>query len=116
MAFQIYLVSGLFAAMGLYALAFPHKIVDRFGVVVETGDGRNEIRAVYGGFGVAIGALLLAPLIKPALLEGVVLAVAVALLGMAAGRVVGAVFDRPGLWPVVFFGIELAGAALLLSA
>ena len=115
MAFQIYLVSGLFAAMGLYALAFPHKIVDRFGVMVETGDGRNEIRAVYGGFGVAIAVLLLAPLIKPALLDGVVLAVAVALIGMAAGRVV-AVFDRPGIWPVVFFGIELAGAALLLSA
>jgi len=116
MAFQIYLVAGLFAAMGLYALVVPHKIVDRFGVMVETGDGRNEIRAVYGGFGVAVAALLVVPAFQPALTDGIVLAVAVALIGMAAGRVVGAVFDRPGLWPIVFFGVEVAGAGLLLSA
>lgn len=116
MPVQIYVISALFAAMGLYALAQPHRIVDRFGIAVETADGRNEIRAVYGGFGVAIAVLLLAPLVEPDLYAGIVLAVAVALGGMAAGRVIGALIDRPGKWPVTFFFVEAIGAAVLLSA
>jgi hypothetical protein len=46
--------------------------------------------------------------------SGVLLAVAVALLGMAAGRVVSFSFERAGRWPWVFLVMETALAGLLL--
>lgn len=113
-------VAAGFAAMGLAALARPGDVLAQFGVAVATPDGRNEVRAVYGGFGVAIAALLAyAALADPSTADGILVAVAVALLGMAAGRLVGILAERPtGLHPVVtYLAIELAaGAALLASA
>jgi hypothetical protein len=49
--------------------------------------------------------------------EGILVTVGFALAGMAAGRVVGALADRPGgLWPVwVFFGIEVVCTGILLA-
>ena len=77
-------------------------------------DARNEIRAVYGGFGIAIAALLVLVSGNATLRPGVMLAVAVALLGMAAGRVVSLLIERTGKWPVVFLVMETVLAALLL--
>ncbi len=106
-----------FAAMGLVALLRPSEILAQFGVVVETPDGRNEVSAVYGGFGLAIAALLaVAALGEPTTADGIVIAVAVATLGMAAGRLLAAVRERPsGLYPVwTYFAIEIVMAAALL--
>ena len=47
------IVAAGFAAMGLLALARPADVLAQFGVSVETPEGRNEVRAVYGGFGLA---------------------------------------------------------------
>ena len=44
--------------MGVYALVVPAAILAPFGVPVESPDGRAEVRAVYGGFGIAVAALL----------------------------------------------------------
>jgi hypothetical protein len=44
----------------------------------------------------------------------VLLAVAAALLGMAAGRVVSLLIERTGKWPLVFLVTETVLAALLL--
>ncbi len=112
---MIALVTGAaFLAMGLAALARPGRIMATFGVHAVTPDLRNEVRAVYGGFGVAFGALLLASAQLGALAAGVQLAAGVALLGMAAGRVAGWCVERSGRWPVLFGVIEcVAGAALL---
>lgn len=108
-----------FAAMGLVALVRPAEVLAQFGVAVETADGRNEVRAVYGGFGLAIAALLfVAALGDPATADGIVVAVAVSLLGMAAGRLLSVLSERPaGLYPVwTYFAIEIvAGAALLAT-
>ena len=112
-------VAAGFAAMGIGALARPALVLAQFGVTVDTGDGRNEVRAVYGGFGLAIAALLaVAALGDPATADGILVAVAVALGGMAAGRLLGAAFDRPSsAYPVwVYFAIEVGGAAALLAA
>jgi len=108
-----------FAAMGAVALARPADVLAQFGVTVDTANGRNEVSAVYGGFGLAIAALLaVAALGDPATAEGIVVAVAVALAGMAAGRLLSALRERPtGLYPVwVYFAIEVASAAALLVA
>jgi hypothetical protein len=106
-----------FGAMGLLALVRPADVLAQFGVVVDTVDGRNEVRAVYGGFGLAIAALLgVAALGNPSTAEGIVVTVAVSLLGMAAGRLLSALRERPtGLYPVwIYFAIEIVSAAALL--
>jgi len=108
-----------FAAMGLAALIRPADVLAQFGVSVETADGRNEVRAVYGGFGLAVAGLLaVAALGEPATANGILVAVAFALIGMAAGRLLSALRERPtGLYPVwTYFAIELASAAVLLVA
>lgn len=109
-------VAGLFAGMGLVALALPERVVGIFGVTAATTDARNEIRGVYGGFGIAIAAVIL--LAPTELKGGVLLTVAVALAGMACGRVLGFILERPQrLYPtVVFCLIEAAGAGVLLLA
>ena len=113
----VLLVAALFALMGVAALARPESILAYFGTATLTRDGRNEVRAVYGGFGLAIAGLLCAARFDEAIRNGAVLAVAVALLGMAAGRLISVPLDgAPGRYPWVFLGVELAGAATLLGA
>lgn len=115
----VYVVAALFAAMGIYALARPVGLLTGFGVSVESVEGRNEVRAVYGGFGLAVAAVLVFAVASPATASaGVLLAVGVALAGMAAGRLVGIVVERPGsFYPVWFWlGAEIAMAAALLAA
>jgi Domain of unknown function (DUF4345) len=113
----VLLVAALFALMGVVALARPENILAYFGIATLTCDGRNEVRAVYGGFGLAIAGLLCAARFSETIRSGAVLAVAVALLGMAAGRLISALLDgMPGRYPRLFLGVELAGAAMLLGA
>ena len=113
----ISLVAAFFFVMGVVALRRPGRIVAYFGTTSLTRAGRNEVRAVYGGFGVAVAVLLLATLWFPALRAGVLVAVAVALGGMAAGRLLSALLDgSPGFFPWLFCGVELALAAALAGA
>jgi hypothetical protein len=93
-------------------------VVAAFGTTSLTADGRNEVRAVYGGFGIAVAALLVATARSPALRPGVLAAVAVALLGMAAGRVIAALAERPDrFYPCWFYCVvEAALAGVLLAA
>jgi len=115
----VLIVAAGFGLMGIGALLRPAVVLAQFGVAVETPDGRNEVRAVYGGFGIAIAAVLaVAALGDPSTAEGIVVAVAVSLLGMAAGRLLSALREWPtGLYPVwTYFAIEIASAAALLIA
>jgi hypothetical protein len=110
-------IAAAFAAMGLAALARPDGIVAFFGTPALTRDGRNEVRAVYGGFGLAVAALLAAAPSHAGIGAGALLAVAVALFGMAGGRIASMLIDgAPGRWPWVFMLIELAGGGALLAA
>lgn len=113
------LVAGGFALMGAAALARPAFVLEQFGVAVETAEGRNEVSAVYGGFGLAVAAVLaVTTLADSAARAGVALALAVALGGMAAGRLIAAARERPrGAYPVwTYFAIELAAGAALVPA
>lgn len=108
-----------FTGMGLYALAAPARLVRPFGIAVGTAAGRSEVRAVYGGFGLAVAAALIwsATTTTGELGRGVVLAVTVALAGMAAGRIVSRVLDAAAaFYPVWFyFWVEMLAAAALLA-
>jgi Domain of unknown function (DUF4345) len=115
----VWIVAVLFAAMGGYALATPAAVLGQFGVAVETPDGRAEVRAVYGGFGLAVAGLLgVAAASGGDAREGIVLAVGVALGGMALGRLVSRAFERPsGFFPVwLYFWVEVVGAVVLIAA
>ena len=106
-----------FAGMGLFAFAWPERVVGFFGTPNLTVDGRNEVRAVYGGFGVAVAALLFGALAAPELARGIEITVAIALLGMAFGRIVSRVIDGgAGRYPWLFLGVEIALAVCLLGA
>lgn len=116
MNIAIYAIAAGFAGMGFYALLWPAKIGRFFDVRIESVDGRNETRAVYGGFGIAIAVALLLAMQSPGLHDGIIACVGFALAGMAGGRVLSAVVERPGAWPWVFGGIEVVASAALLCS
>ena len=107
-----------FAAMGTAALVRPALIWAPFGVVPSTPESRSEVRAVYGGFGLAVAALLVLTDDSTGLRDGVLVAVAASLFGMAAGRVVGALVEPRTLLrsPGFFLLVEVGLAALTLAA
>ena len=103
-----------YLALGLAALARPATLLAGFGLPATGCDARNEVRAVYGGFPIAVAALAGWCLTGAEHAIGILLALAVATLGMAIGRTVSAVIDRGiGKLPATFTGIELIIAALL---
>lgn len=114
----ICLVAAFFAGMGLVALLRPERVLAIFGTRNLSRDGRNEVRAVYGGFGLVIAGLLFGTLsfLTP-LRDGILLTVAISLLGMAAGRLVSTIIDgSPGRQVWLIFAGELLMAAMLLRA
>lgn len=113
---QLIIVGAAFIAMGIAALVSPRFIQSFFSIESDTADFRNEIRAVYGGFGIAIGGLLLAVIKYHELQLGVILTVMIATLGMAAGRIISLLFERPGKWPYIFLLVEITGGVLLYTA
>lgn len=104
-----------FVGMGLLALASPEAITRPFGMPTLTPAGRNEVRAVYGGFGLAVAGVLVLALYTPALRAGVLLAVAASLAGMAGGRLIAALVERPrAFYPSWFYcGLESVMALVL---
>jgi hypothetical protein len=117
MIWAIYAVAFFFFGMGVYALAWPEGIVRLVGTPSLTTAGRSEVRAVYGGFGLAIAAVLLLGLRSPEIARGIFLTVAMALGGMAAGRVVSRGIDgEAGPNVRLFLVLEVVLAAVLAAA
>ncbi|WP_083653895.1 DUF4345 family protein [Mycobacterium sp. GA-1841] len=115
----IVVVGVFFLGMGVYALAAPRAILRPFDYDVRTAAARAEVRGVYGGFGLAIAAVLAYAAVTPGEVRtGILLTVGAALVGMAFGRGVSAVFDeRTSFYPNWFYClVEVAGAAALLWA
>ncbi|MGK8524367.1 DUF4345 family protein [Nocardia asteroides] len=110
------IVGVFFLGMGVYALAAPTALTRPFGIHLAEPSARYEVRAVYGGFGLAMAAVLaVAAADVGALRSGIMVAVAAALAGMAFGRVAAAALDeRTAFYPNWFYcGVETIGAAVL---
>ncbi|UGT63108.1 DUF4345 family protein [Nocardia asteroides] len=107
-----------FVLMGLAALAAPDRIVAPFGMRATTPAAASEVRAVYGGFGIALaGVLAWAATGAGGAHTGAVLAAGIALLGMAGGRLLSRLLD-PGVsfYPVYFYLlVELVSGAALCA-
>ncbi|WP_232535164.1 DUF4345 family protein [Nocardia terpenica] len=116
----IIVAAAAFLGMGVYALWAPDALVRPFGIRLSGATGRYEVRAVYGGFGIAMAAILVVAACHPgSLRSGIVVTVAAALGGMAVGRIVSAALDgRAALYPNWFYCIveAVAAAALLATA
>lgn len=103
----IYATALFFLAMGLLGVFRPMQILQMLSVSETSPEMRNEVRAVYGGFGIAIAAALFFTSRFEELQNGVLLTVALALFGMAAGRIVSLLFERPqGKMPYLFLIME----------
>jgi hypothetical protein len=105
-----------FLGMGVYALAAPAALVRPFGTTLEGAAARSEVRAVYGGFGLAIaGVLAYAAVADGDLRRGILITVGAALAGMAFGRVAAAVLgDRTSFYPNWFYCLVETAAATAL--
>jgi Domain of unknown function (DUF4345) len=103
-----------FSFMGLVSIAFPIRVTQQFDIFQLTYNGRNEVRAVYGGFGLAMAAILLVAYFTPQYRSGVCITIAAALAGMAAGRLLSILIDQKiGKFPALYMCIELIGAGAL---
>jgi hypothetical protein len=103
--------------MGVFALAWPGRVMAIFGNTELTLAGRNEVRAVYGGFGLAAASALAWGLLSPRLGPGIFFALGLSLWGMAAGRAISVLIDKkadPLLW--LFFASELVMGGILIFA
>ncbi len=106
----------MYFALGVAALVMPTRILHGFGITVAGCDGRNEIRAVYGGFPLSVAGLLCAAMVMPHVANGILMAVSVATLGMATGRLLSALLDRRmGKLPMISTIVEILAAALIAA-
>jgi hypothetical protein len=114
MSITIGVIACFFFGMGVYALVRPAGVLEIFGTPVTTADGRNEVRAVYGGYGLTMTAALAIAAMVDELRAGVFVCLALAMLGMALGRMCSAAIDREASLLTMFFGgVELAIAIVL---
>ena len=115
----IIVIAGVFfLGMGGYALVAPAALARPFRIVVATPECRSEIRAVYGGFGVAITVVLAAAALNVGgIRTGAVITVGAALAGMALGRVISRLADEATpFYPIWFyFWVEAVTAAALFG-
>jgi hypothetical protein len=103
-------VAIFFALMGAVTLVRPAAAWKPFGIAPTTAAARNEVRAVYGGFGLAVaGLILLTDQSQQGFRNGVLVAVAVLCAGMAGGRIIGFVIEPRAAraFPLVFLLVEV---------
>ncbi len=110
-------VALFFTGMGLVALVDPTYTLGFFGAGELGPDMRNEVRAVYGGFGLLVGSMLFYSLKPSPLAAGIRAAIALSLIGMALGRVISLMIEPTTTsFPILFIGVELAMAGMLFGA
>lgn len=111
-------IAVFFLGMGVYAIAAPAALVRPFGITLGESASRSEVRAVYGGFGLAIaGVLVYAAVADGDVRTGILITVGAALAGMAFGRLAAAVLgDRTAFYPNWFyFLVEVVAAVALFG-
>jgi hypothetical protein len=101
--------------LGIMAFARTKHLLRGFGIETSVADSWNEVRAVYGGFPLAMAAILIVSLFAPVLTDGIAVCVGSAMLGMCLGRLVSGILDRTlGRMPQIFAAIEFVVAMILI--
>jgi uncharacterized protein DUF4345 len=108
--------------LGLIGLFYPEQTMHLVGYGYTNPENRpgtlGEVRAVYGGLMVVLGAFTLLAAPDPSRHQGWLLLIGLLWIGTASGRVVGLFFDgNPGIVGWLSVVTELiAGGALLLAS
>ena len=106
----LYLISVTFLAVGITALLSPKHLASFFDLQAQTERGVAELRSLYGGLFLSLGALTLYALRKPNVAQDLLLAVGVLMGSVAAARIVSLALDRE-----ITFTLPAAGAEALVS-
>lgn len=103
----------IYLGLGLGLLAMPAELIAGVGIDAATPEARAEIRAMYGGLELGIGAWLLISLRHAERLGPALLFVALSLGGLGAGRLSGLLIEGTG-WAAhaPFLASELIGASV----
>ena len=106
-----------FVVMGVGSFVRPSMVTAQFDIPTLSTAGRNEVRAVYGGFGILMSCALLMALFSPSLRSGICFTIFAALGGMAGGRVVSWIADKKIYkWPRFYLILEVVCATLIATA
>jgi hypothetical protein len=90
----LYLMTAVFFAVGLTALSAPDVIAHKFALLPQSVKGTAEIRGLYGGGIVGWGVVTLGALRRKSYSGGLLLAMALIMGGIAAGRIVAILIDH----------------------
>jgi len=105
---------GFCLGMGLLGLIRPAFIPSLFTPNAPDHGARNEIRAVYGGFGLGCAGVIGTAMARStSTTDGMLIALSVAFASMAIGRIVGLIAEPSRfspLWALVILEIGLAAA------
>jgi Domain of unknown function (DUF4345) len=105
-----------FGAIGVSAMTRPRNLLQGFSIEAIEPESRNEIRAVYGGFPLAVAALLIFSLKRPDLSDGILIALAASSAAMAIGRIISVLVDRKlGRDPAIYIVLELIVSLMIAS-
>ena len=102
---------------GVYCFVQPGMLEDAAGLVATTPTATTELRAMYGGLQMAIGALAAAALFRERLVPGALLTLVFLTGGLAATRLTGFLID--GGWSSYTaggLGFEIVSCGLGLVA
>lgn len=88
------LAGSVFVAVGAYFLVFPDSGAGVVGIALTSPLAASDVRAVYGGLDLAVGALLLHAVCTGELASGLRIQI-VAFGGLLLGRVIGHLLDGP---------------------
>jgi len=101
-----------FIGIGISFIAFPESLLEVVGIHAPAGSPLTDIRAIYGGIDLGVGLFLLYCLVRSEVRLGLI-ASALILFSLAAGRSVGLVLD--GEQDAITFyllAVEVLGGAL----
>lgn len=91
MARAYLIIAGLmWVAYGIYLLVMPQALAATAGVTATTLTGLIELRAMYGGLEMAVGAFALTAAVLPGMLRGGLLAMGLACAGLGLTRLCSA--------------------------
>jgi hypothetical protein len=102
-----------FTGFGIACLIRPKSMLARVDVRARSARGRTELRAMYGGMEVGLGAFFAAAAFRPEWSRPALWAQMLGLGGLAASRLAGILHDRPrGLLMPALFAAEATATVL----
>jgi len=98
---------------GLACFFQPGGLAESAGITFTSPTGATELRAMYGGFTVAVGALALAGALRPALSGHALVLLLVSCAGLGVARLLGTAIDGElSSYTGMALGLELGTVAL----